>query len=73
MNSDVAFQLETHGTVQKTQVGVLSGELETLDGMQVKLMVESLDGKVKQEISVLTVKQVTGGMKVINWNNRKDK
>ena len=73
VNSDVAFQLETRGTVQKIQVGVLNGKVETLDGMQVKLMVKSLDGKVKEEISVLTVKQVTGGMKVINWNNRKDK
>ena len=36
-------------------------------------MVESLDRKVKQEISGFTVKQVTGGMKVINWNKHKDK
>ena len=41
--------------------------------MPVELMVESLDGKVKHEISVFTVKQVTGGMKVINWNKHKDK
>ena len=41
--------------------------------MPVELMVESLDGKVKQEISGFTVKQVTGGMKVINWNKHKDK
>ena len=32
-----------------------------------------LGWKVKQEISVFTVKQVTGGMKVINWNKHKDK
>ena len=36
--------------------------------MPVELMVESLDGKVKHETSAFTVKQVTGGMKVINWN-----
>ena len=41
--------------------------------MPVELMVESLDGKVKHEISAFTVKQVTGGMKVINWNKHKDK
>ena len=29
LNSDVAFQLGTHGTVQKIQVGVLNGKLET--------------------------------------------
>ena len=65
VNSDVAFQMGAHGTVKKIQVGVLNGKLETLDVMPVELMVESLDGKVKHEISVFTVKQVTGGMKVI--------
>ena len=40
-----------HGTVKKIQVGVLNGKLETLDVMPVELMVESLDGKVKQEKS----------------------
>ena len=73
VNSDVAFQLGTDGTVQKIQVGALNGELETLDVMPVELMVESLGGKVKHEISAFTVKQVTGGMKVINWNKHKDK
>ena len=66
VNSDVAFQLGTQVTVQKIQVGVLNGKLETLDVMQVELMVESLDEKVKHEISAFAVKQVTGGMKVIN-------
>ena len=41
--------------------------------MPVEFMVKSLDGKVKQRISVFTVKQVTDGMKVINLNKHKDK
>ena len=73
VNSDVAFQLGTQGTVQKIQVEVLNGELEALDVMPVELMVESLDGKVKQGISAFTVKQVRSGMKLINWNKHKDK
>ena len=73
VNSDVAFLLDTQGTVQKIQVGVLSGKLETLDVIPVELMVESLDEKVKHEISAFAVKQVTGGMKVIDWNRHKDK
>ena len=72
MNSDAAFQLQTHGSVQRIQVGVLNGKIETLDVMPVELMVESLDGKMKENISVFTVKQVTGGMKVINWNEHKN-
>ena len=72
VNSDVAFQLQTHGSVQPIQVGVLNGKIETLDVMPVELMVESLDGKKKEDISVFTVKQVTGGMKVINWNEHKN-
>ena len=72
VNFDDAFQLGTHSTVQKIQVGVLNSKLETLNVMPVELMVESLDGKVKQEISAFTVKQAAGGMKVINWNKQKD-
>ena len=52
VNSDVAFQLQTHGLVQRIQVGVLNGKIETLDVMPVELMVESLDGKMKRYISV---------------------
>ena len=48
VNSDVAFQLGTDGTVQKIQVGVLNGKLETLDVMPVELMVESLDFTVER-------------------------
>ena len=31
VNSDVAFQLQTHGSVQRIQVGVLNGKVETSD------------------------------------------
>ena len=48
VNSDVAFQLGTDGAVQKIQVGVLNGKLETLDVMPVELMVESLDFTVER-------------------------
>ena len=40
VNSDVAFQLQTHGSVQQIQVGILSGKIETLDVMPVELIVE---------------------------------
>ena len=66
VNCDVVFQLGNHGTVQKIQAGVLNGNLKILDVMPVELMVKSLDGKVKQEISVFIVKPVTCGMKVTN-------
>ena len=58
---------------QFKKVGVLNGKLEALNVMPVELMVESLDGKEKQEISFFTVKQVTDGIKVINWKKHKDK
>ena len=72
VNSDVDFQLGTRSTVQKIQVGVLNVKLETLDVMPVELMMESLDEKVKQELSAFRVKQATSGMQVINWNKDKD-
>ena len=39
----------------------------------VELILESLDRKLKQKISVFTVKQVTGGIKMTNWKKYKDK
>ena len=41
VNSDVAFRLSTHGTVQIIQVEVLNGKLETLDVMAAELIAES--------------------------------
>ena len=38
-----------------------------------ELKVKSLDGKLKQELSVFIVKQMASGIKVIDWNNHKDK
>ena len=70
-NSDVAFHLGTHGKVPKIQVRILNDKLEILDGMSVELMVESFE--YQRGVPASTVKQVTGRMKVINWNKHKDK
>ena len=47
LNSDDAFQLGTHDTIQRIQVGVIIGKLEALNVMPVELMVESLNGILK--------------------------
>ena len=48
----------TSKSYKSLQVQVLNGKLETLGVVLVELMLESLDGKGKLEISVFTVKKV---------------
>ena len=73
VNSVSLFNWALMAQFKKIKVRGFIGKLETLDVMPVELMVESLDRKVKQKIFAFIVKQVTGGMKVINWNKHKYK
>ena len=49
------------------------GKLETLYVMLVELIVVSLDQNVKQNSVAITVNELIGKMKVINWNKHKYK
>ena len=47
INSDVAAELGLHGQLQKVNVSVLNGHVETFETSPVECMIESLDGKSK--------------------------
>ena len=67
INSSVAAELRLQGVSQNVTVNKLNGQAEILQTTTVEFQLESLDGKVKTKIDALTVKQVTGNLKPINW------
>ena len=69
INADVAAKLGLQGFVQKTNVNVLNGQVETFLTMPVEFNLESLNGKVNTTISAFTAEKVTGDMHVVNWNH----
>ena len=58
INADVAAELGLHGCVQKTNVNILNGQVETFLTMPVEFNLESLDGKVNTTISAFTTEKV---------------
>ncbi|CAB4034781.1 Hypothetical predicted protein, partial [Paramuricea clavata] len=68
INADVAAELGLHGNLQRTNVNVLNGQIETFLTMPVEFKLESLDGKVNTTMEAYTTEKVTGDMKVVNWN-----
>ena len=67
-NSDVAAELGLQGQLQRVNVGVLNGRIETFETSPVECTIESLDGKSKLRITTLTTKRVIGDMKAIDWS-----
>jgi hypothetical protein len=68
INADVAAELGLQGNLQRTNVNVLNGQIETFLTMPVEFKLESLDGKVNTTMKAYTTEKVTGDMKVVNWN-----
>lgn len=69
LNENVAAELGLQGEMKTMTVKVLNDTVETFSTMSVKVGLESLDRKVKREIEIQTVKNVTGSLKVIDWKN----
>ena len=68
INSDVAAELGLHGQLQKVNVSVLNGHVETFETSPVECTIESLDGKSKLRIIAFTTERVIGDMKAIDWS-----
>ena len=68
INSDVAAELGVHGQLQKVNVSVLNGHVETFETSPVECMIESLDGKSKLRITAFTTERVIGDTKAIDWS-----
>ena len=68
INSDVAAELGLQGCLQKVNVSVLNGQMETFETSPVECVIESLDGKANLKVTAFTVDRVTGNMKATDWN-----
>ena len=68
INSDVAAELGLHGQLQKVNVSVLNGHVETFEISPVECTIESLDGKSKLRITAFTTERVIGDMKATDWS-----
>ena len=69
VNSDTAAELNLKGTLERLNIGVLNGRIESLETMQVEFGLESIDGKVDIKVHAFTADRVTGDMKAINWRS----
>ena len=67
INADVAAELGLQGCLQKANVSVLNGKVETFETSPVECVIESLDGKAQSKITAFTANRVTGSMKAIDW------
>ena len=68
INSDVAAMLGLREQLQKVNVSVLNGHIETFETSPVKCTIESLDGQSRLKIIAFTVEKVTGDLKAIDWS-----
>ena len=59
LNTDVAAELGLHGQLQKINVSVLNGQVETFETLPVECIIESLDGKVQSRVTAFTTGRVT--------------
>ena len=66
INSDIAASFNLQGGIQKTQVNMLNGSIETFETTPVQFHLQSINGQVKT-IEVFTINKVTGDLKVTNW------
>ena len=73
LNADVAAELGLQGQVQKINVSVLNGQVETFEILPVNCVTKSLDGEVQFKVTAFTTGIVTGNMKVIDWNSFAEK
>ena len=67
VNADVAAELGLQGHLQRVNISVLNGAVETFETTPIDCFVESLDGK-SYKITAFTTTRVTGNMNVIDWN-----
>ena len=62
INTDVAAELGLRGCLQKVNVSVLNGKVETFETSPVECVIESLDGKSCFKVTAFTANRVTGNM-----------
>ena len=71
INSDVAAELGLHGKTECVTVNVLNGQIKTFNTRPIEVLLESLCGNVRTNVTAFTADQVTGDMEAVNWNKYK--
>ena len=72
LNEAVAGILGLQEPFEKFQVYVLNNTVETFQSMQIKIEIETIDGRFSKEISTKTCPQkVTGNYRIVKWNDIK--
>jgi len=54
INSDIAAELGLQGCLQKVNVSVLNGQMETFETLPLECVIESLDGKANLKVTAFT-------------------
>ena len=71
INSDVAAELGLQGKTEGVTVNVLNGQIKTFNTRPIEVLLESLCGNVRTNVTAFTADQVTGDMEAVNWNKYK--
>ena len=73
INADIAAELGLSGQVESVNVNVLNGNIKTFETMPVTFELQSVNGRITQQVSAFTAERVTGDMKVIQWSKHSAK
>ena len=68
INTDVAAELGLQGCLQRVNVSVLNGKMETFETSHIECVIKSLDGKSCSKVTAFTANRVTDNMKIADWN-----
>ena len=70
INADIAAELglDSNNATQRIEVNVLSGKSESFESKPVTVGIESLNGQIRKNIEVQTIKNVTGNLPAVDWN-----
>ena len=71
INSDVAAELGLHGKTECVTVNVLNGQIKTFNTRPIEVLLESLCGNVRTNVTAFTADQVTGDIEAVNRNKYK--
>ena len=73
LNTDVAAEMGLRGRLQRVNVSVLNGQLESFETAPVECIIESLDGNTSMKVTAFTTGKVTGNMKAMDWTTCVDR
>jgi len=73
LNTSVAAELGLHAETKKITVNMLNRKTESFETMPVNINIESLVGTTKVNVEAHTTDNVTGNLKIVDWNMYSEK